>query len=190
LLARHKRYPEGVPNLAVHRLPIGRGLRWPVAMLLLPPIIARLHRATGFDLLRVHSLRFIGPAALIARRRYRLDVPILSHHHHLDPSPLHRLIEKRVIEGSERVVTVSRFSRRQLVERLGVDDERIETVENGIDERFAPGHRDGAIRARHGIGDGALALFLGGLKPRKNLRVLLDAWGEGAAALPPPPLLT
>ena len=43
LLARHKRHPHEVPNWIVHRLPIGRGLRWPVAMLLLPPIIARLH---------------------------------------------------------------------------------------------------------------------------------------------------
>ena len=33
LLARHKRYPDGVPNWTVHRLPVGRGLRWPVAAL-------------------------------------------------------------------------------------------------------------------------------------------------------------
>ncbi|PYO57188.1 MAG: hypothetical protein DMD83_10515, partial [Candidatus Rokuibacteriota bacterium] len=52
LLARHKRHPDDVPNWIVHRLPIGRGLRWPVAMLLLPPIIARLHAKTRFDLLR------------------------------------------------------------------------------------------------------------------------------------------
>ena len=84
LLARHKRLPEGVANWIVHRLPIGRGLRWPVAALLLPPIIKRVHDATRFDVLRVHSLRYIGPAALRARRRYRLDVPIVAHHHHLD----------------------------------------------------------------------------------------------------------
>src|SRR5438094_771486 len=33
LLARHKRYPDGVPNWTVHRLPVGRGLRWPAALL-------------------------------------------------------------------------------------------------------------------------------------------------------------
>jgi glycosyltransferase involved in cell wall biosynthesis len=179
LLARHQRYPGGVPNWIVHRLPIGRGLRWPVAMLLLPPIIARLHRTTRFDLLRAHSLRYIGPAALIARRRYRLDVPIVSHHHHLDPSWLNPVIERRVIEGSERVITVSEFSRRQLVETLGVTGDHIEVVPNGIDERFAPG--DGsATRRRHGLGDDPVVLFLGGLKPRKNLAGLLDAWREVA----------
>src|SRR5207248_1582498 len=36
LLARHKRHPEGVANWTIHRLPIGRGLRWPVAPLVVP----------------------------------------------------------------------------------------------------------------------------------------------------------
>jgi len=179
LLARHKRYPEGVPNWIVHRLPIGRGLRWPVAMLLLPPLIARLYRTTRFDLLRAHSLRFIGPAALIARRRYRLDVPIVSHHHHLDPSWLNPVIERGVIEGSDRVITVSEFSRRQLVETLGVSGDRVEVVPNGIDERFVPGDA-GDARRRLGLGDGPIALFLGGLKPRKNIAALLDAWRDVA----------
>jgi phosphatidylinositol alpha-1,6-mannosyltransferase len=188
LLARHQRYPEGVPNWTVHRLPIGRGLRWPVAMLLLPPIIGRLYARAPFDLLRVHSLRYIGPAALIARRRYRLHVPIVSHHHHLDPSWLNPLIERRVIEGSDRVITVSEFSRRQLVEALGVDPGRIEVVPNGIDARFAPGPGD-PVRRRHGLGRAPVALFLGGLKPRKNLPWLLDAWREVARACPEARLL-
>jgi glycosyltransferase involved in cell wall biosynthesis len=179
LLARHKRHPEGVANWVIHRLPIGRGLRWPVALALLPPIIRRVHAETAFDLLRVHSLRYIGPAALIARRRYHLDVPIVSHHHHLDPSWLNTLIERRVIEGSERVITVSEFSRRQLVQTLGVDPDRIEVVPNGIDTRFAPGPGD-EMRRRHGLGHAPVALFLGGLKPRKNLACLLDAWREVA----------
>ncbi|HYB40794.1 MAG TPA: glycosyltransferase family 4 protein, partial [Candidatus Methylomirabilis sp.] len=183
LLARHQRHPEGVSNWVIHRLPIGRGLRWPVAMALLPPIIRRVHAATRFDLLRVHSLRFIGPAALIARRRYRLDVPIVSHHHHLDPSRLNPLIERRVIEASERVITVSEFSRRQLVAELRVAPERIEVVPNGIDARFAPGAGD-RVRGRHGLGTAPVALFLGGLKRRKNLGGLLDAWAEVARARP------
>jgi glycosyltransferase involved in cell wall biosynthesis len=189
LLARHKRHPEGVPNWVIHRLPIGRGLRWPVAMLLLPPMIRRLHDKTRFDLLRVHSLRYIGPAALIARRRYRLDVPIVSHHHHLDPSPLNRLIERRVIEGSDRVITVSQFSRRQLVLELEIDPDRVEVVPNGIDARFAPAPGGDLVRRRHGLGQSPVVLFLGGLKRRKNLPLLLDAWREVASERPDARLL-
>jgi glycosyltransferase involved in cell wall biosynthesis len=181
LLARHQRHPGGVPNWAIHRLPIGRGLRWPVAMLLLPPIIARLHARRPFDLLRAHSLRFIGPAALIARRCYRLPVPIVAHHHHLDASWLNPVIERRVIEGAERVITVSEFSRRQLVESLGVDPERIDVVPNGIDARFQPGSGE-LVRHRHCLGTAPVVLSLGGLKPRKNLPLLLQAWRTVAGA--------
>ena len=200
LLARHLRHPNDVPNWVIHRLPIGRGLRWPVAMALLPPVIRRVHAETRFELLRVHSLRFIGPAAVIARRRYGLPVPIVSHHHHLDRSPLNRIIERRVIAASQRVITVSRFSRRQLVDELGADADRIEVVENGIDARFAPCDAEGggaraaadgsaAVRARHGIGNAPLVLSLGGLKPRKNLPLLLAAWREVASARPDARLL-
>ena len=49
LLARHQRHPEGVANWTIHRLPIGRGLRWPVAALLLPPVIKRVWAEMGLD---------------------------------------------------------------------------------------------------------------------------------------------
>ena len=57
ILARHKRVPTDLANAVVHRLPIGRGLRWPVAALVFPPAIRRVYGATRFDLLRAHSLR-------------------------------------------------------------------------------------------------------------------------------------
>jgi glycosyltransferase involved in cell wall biosynthesis len=182
ILARHQRVPDGMRGLTVHRLPMGRGLRWPVAALVLPPFIKRVFERTAFELLRVHSLRFIGPAALLARRRYRLDIPVVCHHHHLDPSLLNPLVERRVIQASERTITVSEFSKRQLVDDLGVDADRIEVVPNGVDARFAPGPADPALARRLGLSEGPRALFLGGLKPRKNLSFLLDVWREVAAA--------
>jgi len=180
MLARHKRYPEGVANWAVHRLPIGRGLRWPVAMALLPPLIRRLHARTGFDVLRAHSLRFIGPACLIARRRYGLPVPIVAHHHHLDPGWLNPVIEGRVMRGADRVVVGSEFARRQAGSELGVPPERFSVVPYGVDARFRPGPRPAALIARHRLEGKLVVLYLGGLKPRKNLAGLLDCWREVA----------
>jgi len=182
ILARHKRAPEEVPNLVIHRLAMGRGLRWPVAALAFPSAIARVYRRTRFDLLRVHSLRYVGPAAIIARRLLGVEAPIVSHHHHLDPSPWNRLIERRVLSASERVITVSEFSKRQLTIAFGLPAERVEAVPNGIDEKFTPGPTDDALRARYGLGQGPVALFLGGLKPRKSLPFLLATWRAVAAA--------
>ena len=189
ILARGKRHPAGVPNWTVHRFAIGRGLRWWVAPLIVPPAIRRVHRATGFELLRVHSLRFIGPAALWARRRFRLDVPVVAHHHHLDPDPLNRVIDKRVIDACDRVVVGSEFARRQLAESLGARVDHVVVVPYGVDPRFAPRPARADLRARYGLGAGPVVLFLGGLKPRKNLPLLLDVWTEVVRAVPPARLL-
>ena len=182
LLARHQRLPEAPPNWTVHRLPIGRGLRWPVAALVIPPFIKRVHDRTRFDILRVHSLRYIGPAALIARRRYRLDVPIIAHHHHLDPSWLNPLIEGPVMRGVERVVVGSEFARRQAVAALGVPPEKLSVVYYGVDRRFLPAPKPARLVRRFALEDKPVALFLGGLEPRKNLFFLLDVWREVARA--------
>lgn len=184
LLARHKRHREGVPNWTIHRLPIGRGLRWPVAAALLPAVIRRVHERTRFDLLRVHSLRYIGPAALIARRRWRLDVPIVAHHHHLDPGWLNRLIEGPVMRAVERVVVGSEFGRRQAAQELGVDPGKLAVAYYGVDEKFRPGPRPAELVERHGLRDRMVLLFLGGLKARKNLPFLIDVFAEVLRARP------
>ena len=180
LLARHKAHPVGVPNWTVHRLPIGRGLRWPVAALVLPPSIRRVYRATRFDVLRVHSLRYIGPAALAARAWYGVGVPIVAHHHHLDPSWLNPIVEGRVMRAVERVIVGSEFARRQASEELGVPAEKLTVVPYGVDRALAPGPKPEALARRLGVADSPVALFLGSLEPRKNLMFLLDVWQEVA----------
>ncbi len=184
ILARHKRVPDGVANWVVHRLRMGRGLRWPVAAVVLPPAIRRVYAETRFDLLRVHSLRYIGPAALRARRRYGVDVPIVAHHHHLDPDWLNRWIEGPVMRGVERVITVSEFSRRQAIARLGVPEGRIVAVYDGADEKFVPGPKPARLLERFGLRGKPVLLFVGGLKGRKNLFFLLDVWREVARERP------
>jgi len=184
ILARGKPHPASVPNWTVHRFGIGRGLRWWVAPFVVPPAIRRVHVATGFNLLRVHSLRFIGPAALWSRRRWRLDVPVVAHHHHLDPDPLNRLIEKRVVNACDRVIVGSEFARRQLAEALGARVDHVAVAPYGVDARFAPRPARPDLRARYGLHDAPVALFLGGLKPRKNLPMLLDLWTDVVRAVP------
>lgn len=188
ILARHlvraKRYPQNVPNWTIHQFPIARGLRWYVAPFVVPRAIRRVYDRVGFDLLRVHSLRYIGPAALMARRRYRLDVPIVAHHHHLDPSPWNGVIEKRVVEASDRVVVGSEFAKRQLRDELGARIDHVSVVYYGVDEAFAPAPARPDLLARYGLAGHPVVLYFGGLKGRKNLFVLLDIWRAVVAARP------
>jgi glycosyltransferase involved in cell wall biosynthesis len=184
ILARGKPHPEGVPNWTVHRFPIGRGLRWYVAPFVVPGAVKRVWDETRFDLLRVHSLRYMGPGALWARRRYGLDVPVVSHHHHLDPSPLNRIIERRVVDASDRVIVGSEFGKRQLASELGVRTDHVSVVYYGVDPAFVPRPPSLGLVDRYGLRGHPVVLFFGGLKPRKNLVLLLDVWGHVAARRP------
>jgi alpha-1,3-rhamnosyl/mannosyltransferase len=154
-----------------------------------PAAILSVHQTVGFDVLRVHSLRYIGPSALWARRRYRLDAPIVSHHHHLDPDPLNGLIERRVVEASDRVVVGSEFGKRQLREELGARTDHVSVVHYGVDPRFAPRPPRADLVARYGLAGRRIVLYFGGLKPRKNLGLLLDVWRALAPRYPDATLL-
>jgi len=189
ILAQGKPHPHETPNWTVHRFGIGRGLRWYVAPLVVPAAIRRVYRDVGFDLLRVHSLRYIGPSALWARRRWALDVPIVSHHHHLDPSPLNRVVEKRVVEGSDRVVVGSEFARRQLAAELGSRTDHVSVVHYGVDSAFTPRPPRADLLDRYGLRGRPVVLYFGGLKPRKNLFFLLGLWKAVAAERPDARLL-
>lgn len=189
ILARGKPHPVGVPNWTVHRFRIGRGLRWWIAPLVVPAAIRRVQEVVGFDLLRVHSLRFMGPATLWARRRGRLDVPVVAHHHHLDSDPLNRLIERRVVDACDRVVVGSEFARRQLADTLGARIDHVTVAPYGVDPKFASRPPRPDLRRRYGLDQAPVVLYLGGLKTRKNLPLLLDVWAEVVRAGPPARLL-
>jgi len=163
------------PNLSFMHPPLRRGYRWFVSNPVFVPYIGRAYRRQPFDLLRVHSLRFTGPAALAARRLYRLPVPVVAHHHHVDRDFWTDQLERRVVQRCDLVITVSQFARQQLISELRAPAERIEVVYNGVDPAYEPGLRDERLAARYGVGDQRVLLYLGSLKPRKNLGVLLRA---------------
>lgn len=178
ILARGKPHDAGVAGWTVHRVWPPKGLRWYVTPFVWPQAIKQVWDRHGFDVLRVHSVRYAGPAALLARRRYRLPVPVVTHHHHLDPSPLNPLIERRVIEASDCVITDSEFARRQLAEELRVRTDHVEVVYCGVGTKFVPQPRDPDLARRFGVEGKTVLLCLGPLIRRKNPVFLIDAFAE------------
>ena len=77
---------------------------------------------------------------------------------------------------ARRVITVSEFSKRELVEVLGIAPERIDVVPLGVDQRFSP-HADAraAIR-RYRLGR-PYVLVVGTPSARKNLAALAPVQG-------------
>lgn len=71
-----------------------------------------------------------------------------------------------VLRAARRVIAVSDFTRRELVELLGVPDEKIRVVPNAVGDEFT---REGPAEA------GDYVLAVGTLEPRKNLDRLVEA---------------
>lgn len=80
---------------------------------------------------------------------------------------------------AHRVITVSEFSKRDIVERLGVAPERVTAIHHGIGGEFAPARDRAAdlarLRARYGVSPG-FVLSLGTLQPNKNVEGLCAAF--------------
>jgi glycosyltransferase involved in cell wall biosynthesis len=72
------------------------------------------------------------------------------------------------------VLTVSEFSKRELVEVLDVPADRVEVVRNGVDERFSVAADPTPARRRFGLGR-PYVLAVGTPSARKNLHVLAEA---------------
>jgi glycosyltransferase involved in cell wall biosynthesis len=86
--------------------------------------------------------------------------------------------QRRLLPGLARraglVITVSEFSKGELVELLGVPAERVQVVPNGVDERFRPDADPAPARARFGL-QRPYVLALGTTSARKNLDALAQA---------------
>ncbi|GAA5504907.1 glycosyltransferase family 1 protein [Novipirellula caenicola] len=80
----------------------------------------------------------------------------------------YRLFQRPVVRRSALTLTVSQYSRREIVEWYGIPEERVVVVGNGISESFtATGPRFSHPRP--------YILYVGNTRPHKNVECLLEA---------------
>jgi glycosyltransferase involved in cell wall biosynthesis len=85
-----------------------------------------------------------------------------------------------IAKGAVMVLTVSEFSRHELIEVLQLEPAAVRVVPEGVDERFRPGIDPSAVRARYGL-TRPYVLALGTASARKNMAVLDPVVPELAA---------
>jgi glycosyltransferase involved in cell wall biosynthesis len=79
---------------------------------------------------------------------------------------------------SDRILTVSEASKRDILEYFNVPPEKITVIPNAIDERFLHEPTDEALRLvaeRYQL-EGDFVLYVGNIKPHKNVERLVDAF--------------
>jgi len=91
------------------------------------------------------------------------------------------LSTKYAARVADRIIAVSEFTKRQLVECLKTDANKIEVVHEGVDEKFFGRKRKQAeieaVKRKYRLGDKYL-LFVGSLQPRKNLPFMVQVYAE------------
>ena len=78
---------------------------------------------------------------------------------------------------ARRIVTVSEFSKQDIVDCYGVSPDKIDVAYNGVNEVFKPldAHQQAQVRAKYSDGC-PYFMFVGSLHPRKNLARLFTAF--------------
>ena len=149
------------PRLA-HRA----GHLWEQAVL---PALAR-----GADL--IYSPANLAPVASSRNAVVIHDVAALRHPEWYRPAYVRyqRTMLPLIARRARLVITVSEFSKRELIDMLDVPAERIAVVPNGVDERFTPAADIASARSRLGL-NRPYVLAVGTHIARKNLAVLEPA---------------
>lgn len=91
----------------------------------------------------------------------------------------------RTLRQASRFIAVSDFTAQEMVQRLGINRDRIDIVPPGVSRQFQPRDADAAAPtvARYGLRDRGYVLAVSTLEPRKNFDRLLAAHGLLPSAL-------
>jgi len=103
-----------------------------------------------------------------------------------DPAFIKKKVDRyrRLARQAGRIIAVSQSTRRDIVERLGVSEDKIDVIPLGVDPIFRPVPGDEAIATLRGHGiAGPYILFVGNLETRKNLLRMLEAFRRLPAGL-------
>jgi len=85
------------------------------------------------------------------------------------------------MKRAKKILTVSHFSRNEIINRYGVDENKVVTTYNGVDRSlFYQVKSQEDCKQLNSLGiDNSYLLFVGSLQPRKNIEGLLTALATG-----------
>lgn len=89
----------------------------------------------------------------------------------------YRYFFPRFAHKASRIVTVSEFSRRDIINQYEVPEEKVDLAYNGVNEHYNPLSEEQAFEARKEYTGGCpYFVFVGSIHPRKNITNLLKAF--------------
>jgi glycosyltransferase involved in cell wall biosynthesis len=137
---------------------------------------------TGLDLL--HSTDFIPPARLFNQRRSVItvhDLAYLKYPEVLTPASQRYYGQiGPAVDEADAVIAVSENTKRDLMAFLDAPEEKIVVIPEAPDPIYQPNASPESIadlKRRYSLGD-SYFLFVGTIEPKKNLKTLVEAYGQ------------
>lgn len=106
------------------------------------------------------------------------DMTYLRHPETMEPGNLRRIRRDidQSVRRSDAIITISEFSKREIMDLLGVPEEKLHVIYCAAPVPAAPAPFD-TVREKFGL-QKPYILFVGNTEPRKNLLRLLEAYGQ------------
>jgi glycosyltransferase involved in cell wall biosynthesis len=166
------RWRDNHPNLNLKRLPTPSG---------------RLNLLFGFaacafrDRLALFHSQYVLPLYLPCRSVLTIHDILFESHPEFFPKVHRRLLKSFIplsARRASRIISVSEYTKGEIVKYYGVSDQKITVIHEGASERFGPILDQGVISkalSRYGM-KRKYILFVGRIEPRKNIAGLLRAF--------------
>ena len=172
LIPKNRKYPS-IKNLIIKRAPVTHMVPPYIFNYFVWFYINRTYKNEGFNILRVHSPYYVGPAAVIFRR-FHNKIPVVASYLHLDDSSfIQNLVDRILIRHFDHIITISRSTKNEIVKRFFVPESKITVAYPGVEKKYHPSSKNTKMLAKFGLEKKKVILFLGGLKTRKNPFFLL-----------------
>jgi glycosyltransferase involved in cell wall biosynthesis len=184
-----------VNNLKIQKIPVNKKLPFKALQfwLRLPSEIKKVEKETKFDIIHFNSISYWFLKKRLSKAKHVITI------HHLvrdavqnnNPSLLSRIIdisgensffipfiEKRCISFADKIIAVSQFTKKQLIDVYDTNPNIIETIYNGIniEKEDIPEEDISNLRKSLGLENKIILLFVGRIDdPRKGLDTLLHS---------------
>ncbi len=116
-------------------------------------------------------------------------IPLRLPHTTLDDKQRYWRLMKTLVRQADHIVTVSEYSRRDLIQHLGADEARVTNTYQPVD--LPPEHADmsedeaaNIVSSAYGLDPREYYLFCGAIEPKKNLARTLEAYAESGLRRP------
>jgi len=140
LLPKGKEIPSGISGWKVDRTPVGHFIPpYTFNIFAFPWVVRQLKQETPDVrqespelVLRIHSPEYLFPTGYLVKKFFP-KIPVIVHYHLDQTGKLWTAMNKKLLNMADAVIADSEFLKKQLIERVGIDPQKIHVIYCGVD---------------------------------------------------------